>query len=102
MQMNKNGDRKEGKNSSNLLAEVCRYSIWVVFMQRERIRDIEMTNIAYLRDIKKRKPGMLDTIIDRHINQLCQDCPCQFQNRITISDTCETCLKEWLDKDYGA
>ena len=45
---------------------------------------------------------MLDTIIDRHINQLCQDCPCQFQNRITISDTCETCLKEWLDKDYGA
>lgn len=32
MQMEKNGDRKD---SSNLLAEVCGYSIWIVFIQRE-------------------------------------------------------------------
>lgn len=60
-----------------------------------------MKNIDYLRHIKKKKLGKLDDIIDHHINRLCQDCPHKFQNSNTISDKCEICLKEWLDREYG-
>ncbi len=59
-----------------------------------------MTNIDYLRNIKKTNPDKLDIIIERKLIRLCQDCQNNPENKFTISDACETCLTKWLNEKY--
>lgn len=63
-----------------------------------------ITNREYLRNVREKYPiKKLDTIIDRHIINLCSGCDKNGDtNFFRVSNQCEDCLKSWLDKKYIA
>lgn len=63
-----------------------------------------ITNREYLRNVREKYPiKKLDTIIDRHIINLCSGCDKNGDtNFFRVSKHCEDCLKSWLDKKYIA
>ena len=63
-----------------------------------------ITNREYLRNVRENYSiKKLDTIIDRHLINLCSGCE---KNGNTdffrVSNQCEACLKSWLDRKYIA